>query len=195
MAIIKAVRIKYAALKETDDNDKFKVIFTFDDDDDCEALKDQIDAFWKENKPKGAKKPRNLPYFISEPSDEYPDDEDEGRLIFIASKNETSKEGKDLGGVQVIKKNGVPYGDDDVPTVGGGTVANLSTDMFCWTHKRDHGVSLWLNKLQVLDLVEFSGGDEFGDESEGADNFDDDKAEKKDKKKKKKNKKNKHVED
>jgi len=196
--ILENVRIKYAALTETDDNDKYKVIFTFNDDKDAKKLKKTIMKYLEENKPKGAKdKPDNVPFLISEPNEEYPDDEDIGRLIFIATKNEKSKEGKDLGGVQVFRADGEEYDEDDIPNIGSGTMANVIVDMFVWTFKRNHGVSLWVNKVQILDLKEFSGGESFGNEKKKKKaKFKDDEPteksggeKKKDKKKKKKNKK------
>jgi len=184
--VIENIRIKYATLNDTDDNGKFKVIFTFDNDKECKKLKKKIDEYWEENKPKGVKKPRHLPYFISEPSEEYPDDKDAGRLIFIASKNEKSKDGKDLGGVPVYQPDGYEY--DEIPNIGSGTIANIIVDLFIWTFKKDAGVSMWLNKLQVIDLKEYSGGESF-DNEKGKKKFDDDdEGNEKPKKKKKKKK-------
>ena len=179
--VIKNIRVKYATLKDTDDNGKFKVIFTFDDDKECKKLKKKIDEFWEENKPKGAKKPRNLPYFIAESNEDYPDDKDVGRLLFIASKSEKGKDGKDLGGVTVYQPDGYEY--DEIPNIGSGTIANIIVDLFTWVYKKKPGASMWLNKLQVLDLKEYSGGESF-DNEKGKKKFGDDEGNEKKKKKK-----------
>ncbi len=180
--IIENVRIKSARLQEPNDDGRYQVIFAIDDEDARQELVDLIDAHWDENKPKGAKKnPKSKPYFMSETSDEYPDaDEDTDTIIFLASKKSESKDGKELH-VDVYDDNGVKYKQEDIPSVGAGTVGNISIDLFTWTFK-GYGISMWMNKFQVVDLKEFSGGDTFG--AVKGKGF-------KDEKKSKKNKKNK----
>ena len=188
--IVKNIRVKSCRLDEPNDNDKFQLIFAVDDKDDRKALVKLIDNDWKENKgnlKNGAKKPNNLAHFESEPNEDYPDDEDTGTTIFIATKNAsiTLKSGKvKEQHVSVFKSNGVEY--EEIPAIGAGTIANLSTDAYTWEFKRTAGTKLNLNKLQIMDLVEYSGGnaDTFGNES--GESFED---EPKKKKKKKKNKK------
>ena len=183
--IIKNVRVKSCKIDEPNDNDKFQLIFAIDDKDDNKALVALIDDDWKENKgnlKNKAKKPNNLGYFESEPNEEYPDDEDTGSIIFIATRNATTKKGKEQH-VPVFKANGNEY--EEIPNIGAGTIINLSTDAYTWEFKRTAGTKLNLNKIQVIDLVEFSGGDTFGNESD--ESFDE--KPKKDKKKKNKNKK------
>ena len=164
--IVKNVRLKYGAIATPNDEGKYKAIFVFDDEEQEEALKETIMNFWEDNKKKGSKKkPDNVPFLISEPSEEYPDPEDEGKLIFIATKNEATKDGKSMY-VPVFKKNGIEYDKDEIPNVGAGTIANISIDLFTWEFKGKHGVSIWLQKIQILDLHEYAGGDSFGNESD-----------------------------
>ncbi len=177
--IIKNVRVKSISIDEPNDNDKYQLVFAVDNKKDHAALIDMIDADWEE---KGTKKtPDNLAYFESESSEEYEDDDDTGTIIFIATRNATTQKGKEQH-VPVYRKDGVKY--EEIPSIGRGTIINLSTDAYTWEYKRTQGVKLNLNKVQIMDLVEYSGGDSFDNEGEG---FDDEP-----KKKKKKKKKNKH---
>ena len=183
--IIKNVRVKSCKIDEPNDNNKFQLIFAIDNEDDREALVDMIDNDWNENKGKlknKVKKPNNLGYFESEPNEEYPDDQDTGTVIFIATRNATTQKGKEQH-VPVFKENGNEY--EEIPNIGAGTIINLSTDAYTWEFKRTAGTKLNLNKIQIIDLHEYSGGDTFGNES--GESFEE--APKKDKKKKKKNKK------
>ena len=181
--IVRNIRVKSCRIDEPNDNDKYQLIFAVDDKKDHKALIKMIDADWDENGTK--KKPDNLAYFESEPSEDYPDDEDVGSIIFIATKNATTKKGKEQSPPQVFKGNGAEY--EEAPMIGAGTIAHLSCDTYTWEYKRTQGTKLNLNKLQVMDLVEYSGNnDTFGNESGEA--FEDDDKSKK-KKKKKKNKK------
>jgi hypothetical protein len=184
--IIKNVRVKSCRVDEPNDNDKFQLIFAIDDKKDHKKLVALIDDDWAENKgdlKNGVKKPSNLGYFLSEPNDEYPDDQDTGTIIFIATKNAVTQKGKEQH-VPVFKANGAEY--EETPAIGAGTIINLSTDAYTWEYKRTAGTKLNLNKIQVMELVEYSGGssDTFGNESGEA--FEDSP-------KKKKGKKDKHV--
>ncbi len=181
MSIIKNVRVKSARITEPNDNDKYQLIFAIDDDDVREELIDLINNDWDENGTK--KKADNLAYFTSESNDDYPDDEDTGTTIFIATRNATTQKGVEQS-VPVFKKNGTQY--EEIPNIGKGTIINLSTDPYTWEYKRNAGTKLNLNKIQILDLVEWSGGDSFDNESD--EKFDGVEV-KKEKKKKKKSKK------
>ena len=176
--IVKNVRVKHAQLSEPNDNDKFQLIFAIDDEDDHAKLVALIDDDWDENGSK--KKADHLGYFKAEHNDEYPDDEDTGKIIFIATRNATTQKGIEQT-VPVFKKSGVEY--DDIPNIGKGTIINLSTDTYTWERKGKGGCKLNLNKVQVLDLHEYSGGDTFGNESD--EKFDEPKKKKKKKKGKK----------
>ncbi|MCD6151557.1 MAG: hypothetical protein J7J70_07900 [Deltaproteobacteria bacterium] len=183
--LVNDIRVKSARLDETNDNGKYQVIFAIDDEDKRQEFIDVIDAKWKEDGDK--KKPDNISYFMSEATEEYPADEDTDTIIFIATKNGESKDGKELH-VDVFNAAGVKYEREDIPSIGAGTIANLSVDLFCWTFKRKSGISTWLNKVQIVDLKEYAGADTFGNVSGEA--FEDESGN--DKKKKKKNKKNKN---
>lgn len=162
--IFKNVRVKSCKIDEPNDNDKYQLIFAVDDKKDHKKLVKMIDDDWAENGTK--KKPDNLAYFKSEPNDDYPDDEDAGKIIFIATMNAEIelKSGKTKEQhVPVFKANGVEY--EEIPNIGAGTIINLSTDAYTWKWKKTEGTKLNLNKIQVIDLVEYSGGDTFGNES------------------------------
>lgn len=179
MAIFKNVRVKSCRIDEPNDNDKFQLIFAIDNKADHKKLIGMIDADWKENGTK--KKPDNLGYFKSESNEDYDDDEDTGSIIFIATRNAVTKKGKEQH-VPVFKANGNEY--EDIPSIGKGSIINLSTDTYTWEYKRTAGTKLNLNKIQIIDLVEYSGGDSFDNESD--EKFDDAPKKKKKKGKKKK---------
>ena len=175
--IVKNVRVKSCRLDEPNDNDKYQLIFAIDDEDTRQGLIDSIDADWKEHGSK--KKPDNLAYFTSESNEDYPDDDDTGSIIFIATRNATTKKGKEQS-VPVFKANGNEY--EELPNIGRGTIINLATDPYTWEFKRTAGTKLNLNKVQIIELHEYSGGDTFGNESD--EKFDEPKKKKKKKKKK-----------
>ncbi len=186
--IVKNVRVKSCRVDEPNDNGKYQLIFAVDDKKDHKKLVEMIDNDWNENKPKGFKKPNNLGYFMSEsdPSGEYEDDEDTGTVIFIATKNAETQKGKEQH-VGLFKLNGTEY--EEAPAIGKGTIINLSTSAYTWTFKKTAGTKLNLNKMQIVKLVEWDGGDSFGNESD--EQFDEEEVETKKDKKKKKKKKNK----
>jgi len=179
--IVENIRVKSCRVDEPNDNGAYQIVFAVDDKDDHKALVAMIDNEWKENGAK--KKPDNIAYFESEANEDYPDDEDTGSVIFIAKRNAESKKGKEMH-VDVYNASGAKYERDALPAIGKGTIANLSTDAYAWEYKRTAGVKLNFNKLQIVDLVEYSGGDTFGNVSK--DKFEDEGKKKKKKKKSKK---------
>jgi len=173
--IIENVRVKSCKLDGS--GKRHQLVFAIDDKKERKALIKMIDADWDENGTK--KKPDNLAYFKSESNDEYPDDQDTGTKIFIATKALVNKQDKELT-VPVFKKNGNAY--EELPNIGAGTIINLSTDTYTYDNE-SCGTKLNLNKVQVMDLVEYSG-DTF--ENKGDDKFDDKPKKKKKGKKSKK---------
>ena len=162
--IIENVRVKSARLTEADENGKYRVIFAINDEKLRKTYIDMIDKEWKDNKPKGKKNPTHVPYIKSETSDDYPDaDEDTGTFIFSATQNEMINDKPTV--VEVYNDAGVKYAKDDIPNIGKGSIINISVGMSTWNVKTGAGVSFWLNKVQILDLVEYSGGDTFGNVS------------------------------
>ena len=192
--VVENVRVKSCRVDEPNENDKYQIVFAVDDKKAQKKLKKAIDDDWEENKPKGAKKPDNMAYFISETSDEYPEpDEDTGKLLFIASQNAeiTLKSGATKEKyVPVFNSNGDEYDRDDLPSIGAGTTANLIVSTYTYAVKGNRGTKLNFEKMQILDLVEYSGGESFANEKKKKKKkFGEDEAEgneKKDKKKKKK---------
>jgi hypothetical protein len=179
--IVENVRVKSCRVDEPNDNGAYQIVFAVDDKADHKALVKMIDDEWKENGCK--KKADNLAYFESEANEEFPDDDDTGSIIFIAKRNAETKKGKEMH-VDVYNDAGVKYERDELPAIGKGTIANLSTDAYAWEYKKKGGCKLNFNKLQIIDLVEYSGGDTFGNVSK--DKFEDGKKKKKKKKKSKK---------
>jgi len=180
--IVENVRVKSCKIDEPNDNDKFQLIFAIDDKKKRKELVAAIDNDWDENKgnlKNKAKKPSNLGYFEAESNEDYPDDEDTGTIIFIATRNATTQAGK-AQKVPVFKANGNEY--EEIPNIGKGTIINLSTDCYTWEYKKNAGTKLNLNKIQVLELHEYSGGDTFN----AVEGFKDDEPKKKKKGKKKK---------
>ena len=163
--IFKNIRIKSASLTTPNENGKYQIVFAVDDKKDHKKLVDFIDEAWDED---GKGKPRNIAYFKAESSEEYPDDQDTGKIIFIASQNATNKEGTKSFSVKLFDAKNQPIKHDI--SVGAGTICNLSTSCFVWTYKKDMGVKLNLNGLQIVKLIEYSGG-MGGDSFEAGDGY------------------------
>ena len=100
------------------------------------ALIKAVDEAWGEE---GKGKCSNLPYFESEATDEYPADEDTGKTLFIATQNAVSQNGKEFK-VNVYDSKGVKIAQDNIPSVGAGTIANINTSTYVWTYKKTMGV-------------------------------------------------------
>jgi len=185
--IIENIRVKSCRVDEPNDNGKYQIVFCVDDKKQEKKLIKTIANAWSEE---GTGKPRNLPYFTSEASKEHPADADTGRTLFLANAN-AKIVGKPFK-VKLYDAGGNAIPADAQPSIGSGTIANLSTSTYVWTYKKDMGIKLNFNALQIIDLVEYSGGGEsFGavDGSYKADTFvGNDTEEPKKKKKKKKNK-------
>jgi hypothetical protein len=187
--IINNVRIKSASIVEPNDNDKYQIVFAIDNEKDRQKLIDLIDEAWEEE---GVGKPRNLAYFTAESDPEYGVDEDEGKTIFIASQNAHTKDGKELF-LRVYDAHNQPLKGENIPNIGKGSIINLSTSTYVWTYKKDMGVKLNLDAIQIVKVVEKTGGPSPFGETEGftADTFSAAASEDEPKKKKKKKKKNK----
>jgi len=175
--IVEDIRIKSVRLTEPNDNEKFQIVFAVDDKKANKALVEMINDAWDEE---GTGTPRNLPYFISEASDEFPADEDTGKTLFLANTTRIPA---------VYDASNVKIATENMPSVGRGTIANLSTSTYVWTYKKDMGIKLNFNGLQIIKLVEYTGG---GDDFEATEGFKsgfsatDEEPKKKKKKKKKK---------
>jgi len=153
--IVEDIRIKSVRLVEPNDNDKYQIVFAVDDKKANKALQALVDDAWEEE---GTGKPRNLPYFVSEASDEFPADEDTGSTLFLANTTRIPA---------VYDASNVKIATEDMPSVGRGTIANLSTSTYVWTYKKDMGIKLNFNGLQITKLVEYTGGGDTFEATEG----------------------------
>lgn len=108
---------------------------------------------------------------------EYDDEGNEtGRVIFKFKLKPTfGREGQYSQSPKLFNAQGQRY--SDLPNVGNGSVAKIHGEMFPYymESSKEVGVSLRCNNVQVLELVEFSSGDDnpFSDESFGDEGGDD----------------------
>lgn len=142
-----------------------------------EPVRDSIEAFWAENKPeKFSKAPKSLGiYEHKEPSEEKDED---GKTVYVPSgkfylafkTGTTYNDGKPKT-IQVLnsKNNPVVLGDTKI---GNGSLGRVLGAMGIYksvnpakpSQVLDAGVTLYLDKIKLLKLEEFSGGAEFSDE-------------------------------
>lgn len=144
------------------------------------TLADELDRFIAAN-PKGIKSPafgkKVADFFDVEYDDE---GEETGRVIFkFKLKPFFGKENQYSQAPKLFDAHGKRY--DPLPNVGNGSVAKIHGEMFPYymESSKEVGISLRCNNVQVLELVEFSSGednpfaDESGDAAFGEDGGDD----------------------
>ena len=145
----------------------------------------KIEEFWKDNKPKGFKKPAKsngvYPHKTrSEDSDEYEEDGD----YYLAFKTGTTYPDGSTKKVQVYNAKAAKVELPESTSIGNGSIGIISGTMGIYTTKSkagaiiDAGVTLYLDAIQLLRLEEFTqdagfeadeDGDWTGDEGwEGA---------------------------
>jgi hypothetical protein len=141
-------------------------------DADAKPFKDQIDAFWKENKPKGSKKPGTCGYRNqSVKSDEVDEDGDAiykdvpGFTEFYFSTAATWPDGKPRK-IQIrnTKNQEVVLNKK----IGNGTVGRLAGIMDVYDVAGNTGVNLYFGAIKILKLVEYQDGPSFDDNDEDA---------------------------
>lgn len=152
------------------------------DEEVAKPFTDAVDAFWKENKPAGAKKARTCgyrPHTVK--SDKVDEDGDPiyvevpGKVEIFFATGTTWPDGKKK---QIrtynAKARPVSLGDK---RVGNGSIGCLAGNMAIYDVSGNQGVNLYLEGVQITKLVEFSDDDGFeadddadgwdGDEFEG----------------------------
>ena len=119
------------------------------------------------NKPKAKKLAKALPY-----KDDFNEDGDSTGMVSVALKTKAVVKDKETGltkpkTLPIINKYGKPIPEGT--SVGNGSTIKAAYSSFCTTVKGVCYLSLYLNAVQVLDLVEYSGnyGFTFEEEPEG----------------------------
>lgn len=142
-----------------------------------EAFKKQIDEYWKENRPKGAKvngfntiSYRNHSVATSE-VDEDGDKvyEEDGKIEFFFSTGTLWPDGSQKK-IKVYNSKGreVQLGDKKV---GNESEGRISGNMMVYNVEGNMGVNLYLNSVMITKLVEYIGGDDWSDEAEEGDGW------------------------
>lgn len=162
--LVKA-KLKFSHIDKPDDNNKYSTAFFCENKAEEKALIDLIEQCWESDKGSFTKNPKSLS-FNKYQNEDNKDDEDNGRILFNASQNAESNDGKYKFKVDVYDSKAKMIPEDQIPKIGWGTLAMLSVTTYCWTYKAEKGVKLNLEAVQILDLVEYAGGNPFG-ETEG----------------------------
>jgi hypothetical protein len=163
-------------------NKRYSASVYFNSEAEAEPLKAALMDFWKDNKPKGATKPKSIgmyyeveslvePSKISQKSVTQPIDTEEfkatGRIIVNAWTGITLPDGK----AKVVKTYNakgaeVALGDK---IIGPGSRGRLAIAGQVYESGANRGISLYLNGIQLTKFVELSGGSSFDavDEEDG----------------------------
>lgn len=136
------------------------------DEKDAKPLKDVIDAFWKENKPAGAKKPNTIGYRpATVKTDKVDEDGDPiyaeipGKVEFFFATGTTWPDGKEKAiRTYNAKAREVSLGDK---RIGNGSVGYLSGNMAIYDVSGNQGVNLYLEAVQLTKFIELSTDDGF----------------------------------
>ena len=145
--------------KDLNDNDKFSASVVLPPEE-AKPFTDKVDAFWKENRPAGAKKAKSLGYYPNKVKTDKVDDdgdpiyEEDGNICITFSTATTFPDGKP----KVIKTynaagNKVNMGD---AKIGNGSRGALGGVMAIYTKGGAPGVSLYLDGVQIVEFKEFS---------------------------------------
>ncbi len=84
------------------------------------------------------------------------DDEDGLFWACTVKKPTHTKDGRPQVAPPVVGKDKMPFADPD--SIGNGTVANIKIHTFDYNYNGREGVGFRLDAIQIIDLVEFSGG-------------------------------------
>lgn len=144
----------------------------------AKPLIDEIEAFWKANAPKGARRDKcnTMGYrkhsVRSDEVDEYGDPiyKEDGLIEFFASTGTTWPDGKPRK-VKTYNAKGKPVELGD-RKVGNGSEGKISAIMDVYDVEGNYGVNLYLDAIQLSKFVEFSGETDFGVDEDAEDGFD-----------------------
>jgi len=131
------------------------------DKDTAQTVIDKLEEFWNDNKPKGAKKPKSMGY-----KPEKKDDKETGNFSFIFKTNPTYADGTDKEiAIYNAKANKISLGGKKI---GNGSKGAISGSMGVYSAPgNQHGVTLYLDAVQLTKFVEFSEGADFGVQEDG----------------------------
>lgn len=140
----------------------------------------EVEEFWEENKPKGAKKPAH------DPADAFSTKEGkDGEVLWV---NELVEKG-----ITYEKAPDTDFTMKHFEKIGAGSVIDLGIRMFVWDNAHGTGISTVLSVVQLKEFTKYEGSeDSLGGtkiESDGVESSSSKKSDKKDKKKKKSKKK------
>lgn len=160
------VELKFTSIDKPNDDGKYVTAFFCSDANEETALIAMIDECWEADKGTFSKAPKSLSYNeYDNPED--PNDKHNGKTIFNASQNAQSADGQYTFKVDVYDSDANLIEQDKVPSIGWGTIGNINVSTYCWTYKKDKGVKLNFEALQILDLVEYAGANPFEAQESG----------------------------
>lgn len=164
--LLNNVELKFTSIDKPDENGKYTTAFFCSDKSQEEALISLIEECWENDKGSFNKDPKSLSYKTYENPDD-PSDPHNGEFIFNASQNAESADGQYQFKVDVYDSNASLIDSDKVPSIGWGTIADLSVSTYCWTHKATKGVKLNLEAVMIVDLKEYKGANPFQPREDG----------------------------
>lgn len=150
-------------------NLRYSASVYFDTEAQAKPLIDKLMAFWEENKPKDARKPKSIGVYhevkmpdgkLSQTSYTQPYDKDEmtptGRIVVSAWTGTTYADGKQTK-VKTFNAKGaeVALGDK---IIGPGSRGALSISAGIYSNGPNMGITLYLNGVVISKFAEFSGG-------------------------------------
>ena len=160
------------AMDPTKPNRKQASLYVKSDSDGCKALIEALEEFWKANKAKGQKL-KSLGYKVEKVLKDGGDEDNEddfeltGYTSFAFWTGACWPDGNDrVVDVYNSKGNKVSLGGKKI---GNGSLGAISGTMAMYHNGTNHGVSLYLNAIQIVKFVEFSAdaGFEAQEEVEG----------------------------
>lgn len=124
--------------------------------DEAEPLIEQITTLWEEEKPKGAKAPKSLGFKVKE----------EEQTVTFTFKTSTTYKSGDPKEVEVFDSKNVKT--KLTSRIGNGSIGRVAGSASIYdAGVAARGVTLYLDKVQILRLVKFVGGPTFDVDEEG----------------------------
>lgn len=153
--------------EDLNSNPKYSASVYFESEDDIKAFEEQVMDFWKEHKPKSARKPKAIGIYkecevvgeenkLTAKSITQPIDEEEfkptGRVIITAKTGTTWPDGKQVV-IKTYNAKGaeVALGDK---IIGPGSRGRLAVSLDIYENGSNVGVSTYLNGIQLTKFVE-----------------------------------------